>query len=119
MNHEQSNIVKSNELNFINYIVKDNDTLIDIVSRYGINREIIYKYNDKDNLNKLYSGQIVRIPNCVVKDINPTSYIVKKDDTINEIVEKYSTSWEKIYEKNKNIIGKDPNIIKPGQILNI
>ena len=119
MNHEQSNIVKSNDLNFINYIVKDNDTLIDIASKYGINREIIYKYNDKDNLNKLYSGQIIRIPDCMFKDINPTSYIVKKDDTINEIVEKYSTSWEKIYEKNKNIIGKDPNIIKPGQILNI
>lgn len=48
---------------------------------------------------------------------NKITYIVKKGDCLSAIAKKYNTSWRKIYEDNKNIIGDNPNIIKPGQVL--
>ena len=44
-------------------------------------------------------------------------YIVKKGDTLSSIASRYNTSWKTIYNKNKHIIGSNPNIIKPGQKL--
>ena len=46
-------------------------------------------------------------------------YIVKKGDNLSKIAKKYHTTWQKIYEKNKNIIGNNPNLIYPGQKLEI
>lgn len=45
-------------------------------------------------------------------------YTIKKGDTLSSIARLYNTTWQKIYEKNKNII-KDPNKIYPGQIITI
>lgn len=45
------------------------------------------------------------------------TYTVKKGDTLGKIAKKYNTTWQKIYNDNKDIIGNDPNIIKPGQKL--
>jgi LysM repeat protein len=44
-------------------------------------------------------------------------YVVKPGDTLSEIGEKYKINWKKIYEKNKGVIGNDPNKIYPGQKL--
>ena len=46
-----------------------------------------------------------------------TTYTVKKGDNLTSIAKKYYTTWQKIYENNKDIIGNDPNLIKPGQVL--
>lgn len=48
-----------------------------------------------------------------------TFYIVKKGDNLSKIAKKYNTTWKKIYEKNKAIIGNNPNLIYPGQKLEI
>lgn len=48
-----------------------------------------------------------------------TVYIVQPRDTLSSIGKKYNTPWQKIYEKNKSVIGNDPNLIKPGQKLEI
>ena len=50
-----------------------------------------------------------------------TTYTVKKGDTLGDISSKvYGTSkrWKPIYEANKDIL-KDPNHLKPGQVLRI
>ena len=47
----------------------------------------------------------------------PTKYIVKKKDSLYKIAKKYNTTWQDIYNKNKDIIGNNPNKIKPGQVL--
>ena len=44
---------------------------------------------------------------------------VKKGDNLSKIAKKYNTTWKKIYEKNKDVIGSNPNLIYPGQILKI
>lgn len=47
------------------------------------------------------------------------TYVVKKGDTLSKIAQKYKTTWQKIYNDNKKVIGKNPNIIKVGQKLTI
>lgn len=46
-------------------------------------------------------------------------YTVKKGDTLSKIAKKYGTTWQKIYAMNKSKIGKNPNLIKPGQKLRV
>ena len=48
-----------------------------------------------------------------------TTYVVKQGDTLSAIAKKYNTTWQKIYDKNKNIIGNNPNLIRVGQKLKI
>lgn len=49
------------------------------------------------------------------------SYTVKSGDSLSAIARKLtgSTNWQTIYEQNKAVIGSNPNIIKPGQVLTI
>ena len=49
------------------------------------------------------------------------SYTVKSGDSLSAIARKLtgSTSWQAIYEQNKSVIGSNPNMIKPGQVLMI
>lgn len=46
-------------------------------------------------------------------------YVVQKGDNLTKIAKKYNTTWQKIYESNKSIIGNNPNFIKVGQQLKI
>ena len=46
-----------------------------------------------------------------------TTYIVQKGDNLTKIAKKYNTTWKKIYEDNKDVIGDNPNLIKVGQKL--
>lgn len=47
------------------------------------------------------------------------TYTVQSGDNLTKIANKYNTTWKKIYEDNKDVIGDDPNLIKPGQVLTI
>jgi len=52
----------------------------------------------------------------------PTVYTVQSGDNLTKIAQKYKkdgvdVTWNDIYEKNKDTIGKDPNLIHPGQEL--
>ena len=50
---------------------------------------------------------------------NGETYTVKSGDTLSGIATKYGMSWQELYAKNKFVIGNNPNIIKPGQVLTI
>ena len=50
---------------------------------------------------------------------NKKYYVVKKGDNLTKIAKKFNTKWQDIYNKNKDIIGNNPNLIHPGQILYI
>ena len=46
------------------------------------------------------------------------TYTVKKGDSLSAISRKMygdASKWKKIYEANKGVIGKNPNLIYPGQ----
>ena len=46
-------------------------------------------------------------------------YIVKKGDNLTKIAAYYNTTWKDIYNKNKELIGNNPNLIKVGWHLKI
>ena len=50
---------------------------------------------------------------------NGETYTVKSGDTLSGIAARYGMSWQELYAKNKFVIGNNPNLIKPGQILTI
>jgi nucleoid-associated protein YgaU len=47
------------------------------------------------------------------------TYTVKGGDTLSAIGKHHGVSWSDIYEANKDVIGDDPDKIKPGQTLRI
>ncbi|MER5178092.1 transglycosylase family protein [Streptomyces sp. NPDC002896] len=46
-------------------------------------------------------------------------YTVKRGDTLSSIAAKHDTSWRAVYAANKAVIGDDPNLIVPGQKLDL
>lgn len=52
----------------------------------------------------------------------PKTYTVKSGDCLWNIAKKYygkGSEYTKIYDSNKKVIGSNPNLIKPGQVLTI
>lgn len=110
-------IDQNNNDNEINYVVKKGDTLSGIAQKYNTTYQKLAAYNSISNPDKIYPGQIIKIPNT--KEIFPTTYVVKKGDSLSLIASKFNTTWQILYEKNKDIIGDNPDKIYPGQVLNI
>ncbi len=47
----------------------------------------------------------------------PATVTVKGGDNLSKIAAANGTSWKAIYELNKDVIGGNPNLIRPGQVL--
>ncbi|MGW1023234.1 transglycosylase family protein [Streptomyces sp. NPDC002577] len=46
-------------------------------------------------------------------------YTVRRGDTLSSIAAKHGKSWRAVYAANKSVIGDDPNLILPGQKLDL
>ncbi|MGV9454302.1 transglycosylase family protein [Streptomyces sp. NPDC003635] len=46
-------------------------------------------------------------------------YVVREGDTLSGIAARHGTSWQRLYAANKAVIGGDPDVIVPGQRLEI
>jgi LysM repeat protein len=46
-------------------------------------------------------------------------YTVREGDTLSTIGARHGTSWQRLYAANKSVIGGDPNLIVPGQQLDL
>ncbi len=103
------------------YLVKAGDTLSSIASKYGTTYQTLAAYNNISNPNLIYVGQQIKIPidglttSTVIN--NSKTYTVKSGDTLSGIASKFGTTWQKLYNDNKTVIGSNPNLIKPGQVL--
>ena len=47
------------------------------------------------------------------------TYTIKAGDTLSAIAKQYGTDWRTLYEANKDVIGGNPNMIRPGQTLSL
>lgn len=104
------------------YTIKWGDTLSGIASRYGVSMSYIAELNNIQNVNRIYAGNKIRIPQCGdFGDAEPETtgtiqYTVKRGDTLWGIAQKYGVSVD--YLVNKNGI-KNRNLIYPGQLIKI
>ncbi len=80
----------------------------------------IYSYNADqiDDPDLIYPDWVLKIQ----REVGPDEYLVAKGDYLQKIAENPQVigdpgSWTKIYEKNKDIIGDDPNMIFPHTVL--
>ena len=48
-----------------------------------------------------------------------TKYTVVAGDNLSKIAKRYGTTWQKIYEANRSVVGDNPNLIYPKQILDL
>ena len=54
--------------------------------------------------------------------LKPDEYIVEKGDTLFQIASKFYVGgnlWPLLYKENEKVIGSNPDLIKPGQVLKI
>jgi LysM repeat protein len=122
---DTTNITVNNVENYVNnqtnsyttYTVQKGDTLSQIASRFRTTYQKLASYNNIQNPNLIYPGQVILIPETANIPVAQVTYTVKSGDTLSSIGKKYGISWKKLYEKNKDIIGPDYNKIYPGQKL--
>lgn len=93
----------------------------------GVHLHLIMRDKENNRINPVeylyaYPNQVVSSKDKdIVMRYNPdyVTYVVQKGDTLWGIAEKYNTTWQEIYELNKDVIGDNPNLIYPGQVLKI
>ncbi|MFJ9630242.1 transglycosylase family protein [Streptomyces sp. NPDC101175] len=57
--------------------------------------------------------------NSVSRGTSRGDYTVREGDTLSGIAAEHGTTWRKIYAANKSVIGGDPDLIIPGQQLDL
>lgn len=82
-------------------------------------KEYTVKQKDGNSLLLAEINSWVLTSECELKKDTSLTYTVKRGDTLSGIASKYGTTWQKIYNDNKSVIGSNPNVIKPSQILKI
>ena len=87
------------------YVVKENDTLINLANKFGIRHDKIAKLNNIKNPNKLLNNQVLQLYSSGV-------YTTKEDDSLETICEMFNLNINKIIEIN-NI--SDSDLITTGQ----
>ncbi len=82
----------------------------------------IYSYNRDQikNPDLIYPDQVFKIQ----REVGPDEYLVQRGDFLFKIAGKAGvlgdpTRWTKLYEANKDIVGSDPGMIYPYQVLRI
>lgn len=53
------------------------------------------------------------------RDSSRGDYTVREGDTLSGIAARHGTTWRKVYDANKSVIGGDPHLIVPGQRLEL
>lgn len=113
------------------YTVRPGDTLSGIAQRaYGNGSQpywmALYISNDNiigDNPNVIRPGEKLFIPPIMNSPSTGSLYVVKPGDTLFAIAERVGGGEEvqpwvdTLYSINKRVIGNNPNLIHPGQVL--
>ena len=97
----------------ISYTVQPGDTLSGIAARYGVDWHELAAINALANPDLIYPGQAIMIRG----GSQPRSYTVQEGDTLSGIGQALGIDWPSLYERNRAVIGDNPDLIHPGQVL--
>lgn len=97
------------------YAVRPGDTLSGIAARFNVPMSSISGYRS-GNPNIIYPGEILTIKNRTPTTAAKRTYTVRSGDTLSGIATKYGTTYQALAAKNGIA---NPNIIYPGQVINI
>ncbi len=109
----------------ITYRVRFGDTLSGIANRYGTTVDTLTRLNGIRNPNRIYVGQIIRIPlrssassgtSGTAGTNQPTYYVVRRGDTLSGIAYRFGTTYQRLMQLNGI---RNPNRIYAGQRLRI
>lgn len=80
---------------FVEYVIKDNDTLETVANKYSVTVNDLMNYN---NLDKLYlvSDQVITVPQKTKR------HLVVATDSIDYILRKYDMTLEELVDLNEN-----------------
>ncbi len=97
----------------INYEINKGDTLWNIAMQYGISlNELIAANPQIHNPHLIYPNDSINIPAS-----HTDNYVVAKGDNMWNIAKKHNVAFQDLKNINKQI--KNPNLIYPGDMLNI
>ena len=102
------------------YVVQPGDSLAGIAAAravrggwpalYAANRPVIGPDPDV-----IRPGTVLALPGQAA----PARYTVRTGDTLSGIAAKYGVNWHTVYSMNESVVGSNPNLIFPGQVLNL
>jgi LysM repeat protein len=104
------------------YVVRPGDTLSGIAARFAVrggwpalyaaNRQVI-----GPDPNVIHPGTVLLLP----AETAPIRYTVVTGDTLSGIAAALSVrgGWPALYAANRQVIGPDPNVIRPGTVLEV
>ena len=79
----------------------------------GISGNVDMNYDLRENEDNS-TENVENVENNVNNSTNSDGiYIVQAGDNLSSIAKKYKMNWKTLYENNKNVIGENPNLIKP------
>lgn len=84
------------------------------ITRYAAGAK--HPYNTTGDLGWMDESSISKYSEPTPQPTQRT-YTVQRGDNLSKIAQRYGTTWQKIYNDNKAIIGSNPNLIYPGQVL--
>lgn len=96
-------------------IVREGDTFLGIAEDYDMNAWQLFKYNDKNENDKLNKGEVIYLQPKRNRG-NKKFHKVKEGETMWEISQKYGIKLKKLYRKNRMIPGTQP---RAGQKLHL
>ena len=100
----------------ITYRIQPGDTLGGIAARYGTTVPALAQLNGITNPNRIYAGQVIRIPVGSTHPVEPAYYVVRRGDTLGGIARRFGTTYQKLAQLNGI---RNPNLIYVGQRLRI
>lgn len=98
------------------YTVRSGDTLSGIASRFGTSWQELQRINGIPDANRIYPGQVLKLPGGGKPAPQKRTYTVVSGDTLSGIAARFGTSWQALAQKNGIA---NPNLIFPGQVIRI